>query len=103
MSRSFLIVLLLILGCNAASDGDLGPGELAEYQRTEINKVLVANHPHFTQGKPRSTSLNLDAFDFTNGGIRDMRPTEAEHFPKNVITFNYKHAQISPAKWSDIV
>ena len=74
-------ISLLVAGCvfHALEDTNdihvqTEPDEV-EAQRIEINKLLVANHPHFTEGKPRSPSLNVDAFDFMLGQSVQKFPT----------------------------
>ena len=43
------------------------PPDMVDVQVRAINDALVANHPHFTEGRSRSPSLNVDAFDFMVG------------------------------------
>ena len=74
-------ISLLVVGCGFQSLEDTKDIQLqneldeVEAQRIEINKLLVANHPHFTEGKPRSPSLNVDAFDFMLGQSVQKFPT----------------------------
>ena len=47
------------------------PAEMYDAQVAALNDAIVANHPHFTSGQPRSPSLNVDAFDFMVGNQFD--------------------------------
>ena len=65
------------IGCTKSAPEMISPSAQtgAERQRIAINEVLVAHHPHFTQGKARSPSLNVDAFNFMIGRSVSDFPT----------------------------
>ena len=75
MRRHGYIDLMVLLftsalgGCNQRNP-DVWPADsmaIRDSQVAVVNAVLLANHPHFTAGRSRAPSLNVDAFDFMLG------------------------------------
>lgn len=64
------------------------PDDMYDVQVAAVNDAIVANHPHFTEGRSRSPTLNVDALDFMIGHRTDEfadvfaaagNPIEIEH------------------------
>ncbi len=65
----FLLFATVWGGCNQGNP-DVRPVDstaIRNSQVASVNAALLANHPHFTAGRSRAPSLNVDALDFMIG------------------------------------
>ena len=62
-----LVMAVLIIGCSTRerpAKSDSGNRVQNTRQIAAVNWAILANHPHFTTGRPIETSLTSDALDF---------------------------------------